>query len=149
MKKPEEIKKGLSMCTHGADCGQCPYTLLECSRNQMEQDALALIQQLEAQNVELLKKVDKLEEANKNFVNLIHGLAAQVPEWTSVEERLPDKNEKVLIRGVRGGIQAGIFRGTCHDTNNHLWDWKKNDVLEVVFWMSQDDLPEPPKEDEI
>lgn len=46
MKTPDEIKKGLSMCTHGADCGHCPYTLLECSHNQMEQDALAYIQQL-------------------------------------------------------------------------------------------------------
>ena len=49
MKTPDEIKKGLAMCTHGADCSQCPYTLYECSKNQMEQDALAYIRQLEAE----------------------------------------------------------------------------------------------------
>lgn len=48
MKTPEKIKKGLAMCQPGADCWQCPYTLYECSKHQMEKDALAYIQQLEA-----------------------------------------------------------------------------------------------------
>ena len=59
MKTPDEIKKGLSMCKPGADCDHCPYTLLECAKNQMEQDALAYIQQLERERdaaVELLKE---------------------------------------------------------------------------------------------
>lgn len=61
MRNPDEIKKGLEMCTHGADCGHCPYTLLECSHNQMEKDAVSYIRQLEASNAELLTKVKQLE----------------------------------------------------------------------------------------
>lgn len=47
MKTPEEIKKGLTICTHGSDCSRCTYTLLECSKNQMQKDALTYIQHLE------------------------------------------------------------------------------------------------------
>ena len=71
----------------------------------------------------------------------------QIPSeggWVSVEERLPEEGEKVIVLGVRGGMQTGIFRGA---RRNHKWEWKKHTVLEVVCWMPQDALPEPPKED--
>lgn len=48
MKTPEEIKKVLEMCRVGADCALCPYSLAECGESQLEADALAYIQQLEA-----------------------------------------------------------------------------------------------------
>ena len=65
MKTPDEIKKGLELC--GADeCHEnqhkiCPYKgdvfciMHTCG------DALAYIQQLEAQNTELLEKVEQLK----------------------------------------------------------------------------------------
>lgn len=48
MKTPDEIKKVLEMCRVGADCALCSYSLAECGESQLEADALAYIQQLEA-----------------------------------------------------------------------------------------------------
>lgn len=48
MKKPEEIKKGLECCNKG-NCKECPYREsehIDC-QEQMNKDALALIEQLE------------------------------------------------------------------------------------------------------
>ena len=78
------------------------------------------------------------------------GFAAGVehaqPKWISVKDRLPDNGEKVLVCGVKGGIQAGVFRGLSAPNLNHAWHWKQNTCLKVVCWMSQKSLPEPPKE---
>lgn len=79
MKTPDEIKKGMGCCARlkfpNAYCDNCPYLvkaaehLWECKSPEILTDALAYIQQLEA----------------------------QVPKWISVEERLPDDLEEVLI----------------------------------------------------
>ena len=72
-KTPEEIKKGLEYCGKCNGCrGYCPYdsfedSLEECT-SKLAIDALALIQQLEA----------------------------QVPKWISVEERLPKDRVSVI-----------------------------------------------------
>ena len=63
---PEEIMKGLECCRESQDCTQdnmpkCPYYEKETCLIELVDDALALIQQLEA----------------------------KVPHWTSVEESLP------------------------------------------------------------
>ena len=64
-------------------------------------------------------------------------------EWISVEERLPEKGQKVLVRGVKNGMQIGAFRGIPVSERSELWWWKKNTLLDVTHWMP---LPEPPKE---
>ena len=61
MKKPEEIKKGLACCLgdyHDYHCEECPY---DCETDGMDlaNDTLALIQQLEAQNAELVQKSER------------------------------------------------------------------------------------------
>lgn len=60
---PDEIKKGLECCMdHDGTCEDCPYVDRECRAfEQLAGDALALIQQLQAQNAELLKKVEQLQ----------------------------------------------------------------------------------------
>lgn len=72
MKTPEEIKKGLTMCSADECHGQhtdCPYhPELMCIRN-ICADASAMIQQLEA----------------------------QVPKWISVEDGLPETFESVIV----------------------------------------------------
>ena len=74
MKKPEEIKKGLECCFKGNQCkGHCPYNgpghgIFQCT-SALAKDALAYIQQLEA----------------------------QVPRWIPVEERLPENYATVII----------------------------------------------------
>ena len=71
MKKPEEIKKGLECCNQKCVGDKfCPYDeYSNACENTLHKDALAYIQQLEA----------------------------QVPRWISVEERLPEGEDPVLI----------------------------------------------------
>lgn len=119
MKTPDEIKKGLECCASvNAPCESCPFrtgTGAKCIRH-MSECAIAYIQQLEA---------------------------AQL-KWISVEERLPNVGEKVMVCGVKNGMQVGAFRGISRLGKNRKWLWKKDTILEVTHWMP---LPEPPKED--
>lgn len=46
MKTPQEIKKGLAICTEDESCRDCPYDNGNCDM-QLERDALALIRNLE------------------------------------------------------------------------------------------------------
>lgn len=77
MKKPDKIKKGLECCDfehwQGRKCEQCPYMNADdewCdSMDEIRGDAIAYIQQLEA----------------------------QVPRWISVKDRLPEIYETVII----------------------------------------------------
>lgn len=86
MKSHDEIKKGLEYL-HIKDIAQkleaweegVAYEYVE----DIAADALALIQQLEA----------------------------QVPSWISVEERLPEPNTVVIVGG-NGKVTSGIYHGT-------------------------------------
>ena len=148
MKTPEEIKKGLECCYGDAYkrlCEKCPnavkvegYSEIMCADfDSMGENALAYIKQLEA----------------------------QVPKWISVEERLPDDLEEVLILVKEtefygqykefsksyfcqyiGCVDDGEwFTVWCHG-HRYIKDTAKEpcaDKLEVTHWMP---LPEPPKE---
>lgn len=46
MKTPDEIKRGLEVCSANADCNQCPYVERSCI-DSLIQNALAYIRQLE------------------------------------------------------------------------------------------------------
>lgn len=66
-KKPEEIKKGLGCAVYsevGCYLMKCPYRYGPCAPDsgaELKKDALSLIQQLEAENAELLEKIKQLE----------------------------------------------------------------------------------------
>ena len=77
------------------------------------------------------------------YKDALEALAAQ-PKWISVEERLPDVGEKVMVRGVKNGMQVGAFCGKLRPGNNRRWRWKNNTILEATHWMP---LPEQPKEE--
>ena len=76
-KTPNEIKTGLECCisdTYGCN-EKCPYFTslsngVDCAVK-MHADALALIQQLEAANDELLTKVEQLERERDALVDII------------------------------------------------------------------------------
>ena len=127
VKKPEEIKKGLECCigdNHEYHCDLFPYNTGE----------------------ELVGCVDEGLSLYEDVRALIQQLEAQVPRWISVEERLPDEGEKVIVCGVRGGIQAGTYKG--HSTvSKRVWWWKHNTYLKVACWMPESMLPEAPKEE--
>lgn len=96
MKTPDEIKKELERCTTYI-CGfpYCEGCLYGIDAEKVEsdcvdallKDALAYIQQLENHIGELTEKVSQFEAAH--------------PKWISVEERLPDVGEKVMVFGAK------------------------------------------------
>lgn len=63
MKSPDEIKKGLECCSISyADCNnECPYKP-DCDGSQILKDALALIQQLQAENADQAVRIQQLEK---------------------------------------------------------------------------------------
>ena len=117
MKTPDEIKKGLECCVSG-DCPEedCPYYKCQddmwCGE-QKSRDAMAYIQQLEA----------------------------QVPRWISVEERLPDVDVDVvlIIPRIDGPcIRVGWLRKT-----GRWWAAGQGIVpYEVTHWMPMPEPPE-------
>ena len=81
MKTPEEIKKGLEICIADKSCRDCPYNNGNCDM-QLERDALAYIQQLEAQQ----------------------------PRWISVKEREPKNMQRALVYSPAGNrIASGVY----------------------------------------
>ena len=78
----DEIKKGLECCADsGGTCEECPYADGECRAfEQLASDALALIQQLEAQNTELSGKIGRLEAKRKQLLEKIELLEATSEE---------------------------------------------------------------------
>lgn len=70
MKTPDEIRKGLKYCSRG-DCERgCPYwdnDGIGCANN-LCADALAYMQQMDAQRDEFLKKVDEVSKLCMRFL---------------------------------------------------------------------------------
>ena len=87
---------------------------------------------------------------NPQAADMLEKLAAEKdeknPEWISVEDRLPERDRKVLVIDGHNGIHILAF----WRKNGNEWEWitetygvsRKNDVK---MWMP---LPEPPKEEE-
>ena len=127
MKTPDEIKKGLEICSSRGDCAKCPYPEGECFSDLVEKDAHGYILQLENHIGELTEKVALLEAAQ--------------PKWISVEERLPDEPGEVLAC-VYGRICIAWYSNRCFETPSGMVFYACENA--VTHWMP---LPEPPKED--
>ena len=114
-RSPEEIKAAVDYCSHDT-CGdndECAYLDVEirCWEKVMK-DALVYIQHLESPQ----------------------------PKWISVEERLPEEKESVLVHYVDGWMPiAFLLDGKWYQSNGEM-SW-----LSVTHWMP---LPQPPEEDE-
>ena len=108
----------------------CPYVIRDehnCM-NRMAADALDYIRQLENQIADLGKKV---------------------PKWIDVDERLPDKNENVLI-AANGYVHSAAY---YEYSDGMAFSTETGDDMfcaghgkdKVTHWMP---LPEPPKEEQ-
>lgn len=122
MKTPDEIKNGLVFCNTFNNCHNCPYDKESCGwgcKVERNADALAYIQQLEA----------------------------QVSRWVSVEERLPEKDTRVavLYRFPRSEtLFSSVLDYYANDPEPHFQHTLGEGGPIVRYWMP---LPEPPKEE--
>lgn len=116
MRMPEEIKNGLEHCRNNAPCVECPYYDKRNRRYACEDELL------------------------DNALTYIQQLEVQMPRWISVEERLPDPFERVLV--ARKGKEELVVDWGFRDVG--IW-WKVygTRTKNVFFWMP---LPEPPRE---
>ena len=126
MKTPEEIMEAFKCCERDVldPCSGCPYEreYAEDWKCALNNDALACIQQLEA----------------------------QVPKWVSVNDILPENDTPVICWYLSGDGKYYHSIGTYHQYKyGGLWRVEAEDdgcgygCKEVTHWMP---LPEPPKE---
>lgn len=96
------------------DCKNCSYKRLISCTEGVRADALDYIQQLEA----------------------------QVPQWISVEDRLPRAYETVIVFAT--GTDGCWYSNTAYH-DGARWRGYGSRLDTVRYWMR---MPEPPKEDE-
>lgn len=68
-------------------------------------------------------------------------------KWIPVSQELPEDGKVVIAIGKKGTWDVGTYRGFLGD-NIHRWQWKKNTIKTVYWWMYKENaLPEPYKGD--
>ena len=91
--------------------------------------------------LDVLGGLDYYKEAADELI--ANGVTVQ--EWIPVTERLPEKCDRFLVYGSRGGIYTAEFR-KFSDFGGEYPHWhklnSKNHHCEPTHWMP---LPEPPK----
>ena len=122
--KEKDIVKALRCCKFGVPCEKCPVVGNKDCFEEVNTAAADLIERLTAENAALREKV---------------------PQWISVEDRLPiDRLSKYLVafRDAGGSIvdMARYFPSDGWTCNN--WDVPQN---LITHWMP---LPEAPEEGE-
>ena len=126
MKTPDEIKKGLEICSSRGDCAKCPYPEGECFSDLVEKDAHGYILQLENHIGELTEKVAQLEAAQ--------------PKWISVEDRLPDRevlaaNFAPKTYGYKEYIIGYVSREKCTEPGKCYASNDYEILYNVTHWM--------------
>ena len=128
MKSPDEIKKGLECCIASTCLTEngCPYRLSRHCGTGLKADALALIQQLEAQE----------------------------PRWISVEDRLPDlipcsagtaysAAVNILTSGRK--VLTAVWDGKEFIADAEFWEAEGEEITHWTPVLLP--LPDPPKEE--
>lgn len=92
---------------------------------------------------------EAIEELDMITDNLNYLYKTEVPKWIPVTERLPEKNQIVVVVQHGKTWDYGQFRGLAYLGGNiHKWNWKNNTTKTVDYWMPKKSaLPQPPKEE--
>lgn len=136
MKTPEEIKKGLEVCTRDAnemlrECEGCPYYIENnflCGISNMQKDALAYIEQLEER---IAKRDDYIQKLEDNQL-----------KWISVRDQLPQDGQKIVMINAKypSITLQGIYQADKTPDTIRVLGFG---IGKVTHWMP---TPEPPKE---
>lgn len=117
---PEQIRFNISECSRSNCLSECPYENqpIESCAEGLLSDALALIERLEAERDAAL---------------------AKVPEWISVEERLPESAGKYIVCTKKRAVYCTAFR-FFHGKGYFATD----STTHITHWMP---LPKAPEEE--
>ena len=115
MRDYAELVKALRCChlTSGSGCAECPRRL---------------------------DNNDSCYKLLPDAADAIEELLAKVPTWISVEERLPKKDEMVIVYYSWTGQSGTVYKEVSLATVEEM----KYCGNKLIGWMP---LPEPPKED--
>ena len=125
----DELVKRLRNCsTEAAPCKTCDMTEDgSCSDTLMKQAADA---------------IENMSEAYDKLSRHMDDLAALMPRWIPVTERLPEKDGTFITAYSKGGVSQNWYMTFLHGGGK--WYQNSEDTGEVTHRMP---LPEPPKED--
>ena len=122
----DDLIRELELCPDAEyGCSRCEHRVsLHCRESLMKQAA------------------DAIEELQAELVTM----RSQLLKWISVEERLPEVDQPVMICAFGKSVGEGVYRG--HDGFHHVWKMYASSGTywddEVTHWMP---LPQPPKEE--
>ena len=91
------------------------------------------------------EEIQKMQDLEQAMISKAFQLGQQdAQQWIPVtEQTLPNHNSVVIVCGEKGTWDFGTYRGLA-STNVNFWNWKKNTVKEVHWWMYKEDaLPMP------
>ena len=115
----DEIVRALQCCSYGCVCEKCPSRQDENCIDHVNVSAAAAIERLVAENAALREKV---------------------PQWISVEERLPEPETDVLIVCNRNGyvfVTPAIYEDGKMLTQESAWNW--SDIYGYGAYSEEDD----------
>ena len=154
-KTHDEIKKGLGCCNEWCNIESCPYWEDSNCTNNVRNDALALIQQLEAElkdaqanhqhTIDIAEK--QKEQIGKLKSVIVKMNKEKVHRWISVEELLPEAHADGSVDAEL--VTDGEFIHMAYYAHGQ-WIFCESGEMKgpmwntVTHWMP---LPEPPKED--
>ena len=136
------LVKELRYCgdRNNLDCKGCSRKPSPICDDELKHDAAAAIEELLAENKAIKQSNKDAAMRNKLLCDEISRMKENVPQWISVEERLPERWKHCLLRFKNnndswGGIELGYLAsdGKTWSDANHT----------ITHWMP---LPEPPKE---
>lgn len=137
MRDYESVAKSLRCCVSDSEpCEHCNCELEECNPKTIMEIAADAIEELLARDV---VPTDFHERCLQLEISKRIELEKQIPHWISVEERLPEPGERVLVSN--GGF-------VCESFLSQSGKWQRGGVdmffMTPTHWMP---LPKEPKED--